>query len=48
MISPSYAANDTEVYIVQGLPGKDLDVTIDGKSVAEDVKTATVAGPFKV
>ncbi len=48
MISPSYAANDTEVYIVQGLPGKDLDVTIDGKSVAEDVKTATVAGPFQV
>ena len=48
MISPSYAANDTEVYIVQGLPGKDLDVTIDGKSVAEDVKTATVAGPFKL
>jgi Domain of unknown function (DUF4397) len=47
-ISPSYAANDTEVYIVQGLPGKDLDVDIDGHSVAEGVKTATVAGPFKV
>jgi Domain of unknown function (DUF4397) len=47
-ISPSYAANDTEIYIVQGLPGKDLDVEIDGKSVATGVKTATVAGPFKV
>jgi Domain of unknown function (DUF4397) len=47
-ISPSYAANDTEVYIVQGLPGKNLDVDIDGKSVAVDVKTAAVAGPFKV
>jgi hypothetical protein len=47
-ISPSYAANDTEIYIIQGLPGKNLDVAIDGESVAEDVKTAAVAGPFKV
>jgi Domain of unknown function (DUF4397) len=47
-ISPSYAANSTEIYIVQGLPGKDLDVAIDGESVAEGVKTAAVAGPFKV
>ena len=47
-VSPSYAANDTEVYIVQGLPGKSLDVEIDGNSVATGVKTAAVAGPFKV
>jgi hypothetical protein len=48
-ISPSYAgANDTEIYIVQGLPGKDVDVAIDGESVAENVKTAAVAGPFQV
>jgi hypothetical protein len=47
-ISPSYAANDTEIYIVQGLPGKNLDVEIDGESVAEGVKTAAVAGPVKV
>ena len=47
-ISPSYAANDTEVYIVQGLPGKNLDIDIDGNSVATGVKTAAVAGPFKV
>jgi hypothetical protein len=47
-VSPSYAANDTEIYIVQGLPGKDLDVAIDGESVADAVKTASVAGPFKV
>jgi hypothetical protein len=32
-ISPSYAADDTEIYIVQGVPGKNLDVAIDGKSV---------------
>lgn len=47
-ITPSYAANDTEIYIVQGLPGKNLDVAVDGESVAEDVKTASVAGPFSV
>jgi hypothetical protein len=47
-ISPSFAANNTEVFIVQGLPGKSLDVEIDGKSVASGVKTAEVAGPFKV
>ena len=47
-ISPSYAANDTEVFVVQGLPGKSLDVEIDGESVAAGVKTAEVAGPFKV
>ena len=47
-ISPSYAANDTEIYVIQGLPGKNLDVAIDGESVAEDVKTASVDGPFKV
>jgi Domain of unknown function (DUF4397) len=47
-ISPSYAASDTEIYIVQGLPGKNLDVAIDGESVAEGVETAAVAGPFKV
>jgi hypothetical protein len=47
-IRPSYAANDTEIYIVQGLPGKNLDVEIDGESIAEGVKTAAVAGPFKV
>ena len=47
-ISPSYAANDTEIYIVQGIPGNELDVAIDGESVAEAVKTAAVAGPFGV
>jgi Domain of unknown function (DUF4397) len=48
-ISPSYAAaDDPEIFIVQGLPGKTLDVAIDGESVVEGVKTATVAGPFKV
>ena len=47
-ISPSYAANDTDVYFVQGLPGKNLDVAVDGKVVAKNVKTAAVVGPFTV
>jgi hypothetical protein len=47
-ISPSYAQTESEIFIVQGLPGKNLDVAIDGESVATDVKTAAVAGPFKV
>ena len=47
-VNPSFAANKTEVFIVQGLPGKSLDVEIDGNSIASGVKTAEVAGPFKV
>jgi hypothetical protein len=47
-IAPSYAAADGELFIVQGLPGKIVDVTIDGKSVAKNVKTAAVVGPFHV
>ena len=47
-VSTSYAANDAKIYIVQGLPGRDLDVKVDGKTVAEDIKTAAVAGPFAV
>jgi hypothetical protein len=45
---PSYAADSAEIFIVQGLPGRTLDVSIDGSSVAKGVKTAEVAGPFKV
>jgi len=45
---PSYAADSAEIFIVQGLPGKELDVSIDGDSVATGVETAAVAGPFKV
>jgi Domain of unknown function (DUF4397) len=45
---PSYAADSAEIYVVQGLPGKALDVSVDGNSVAKGVKAAEVAGPFKV
>jgi hypothetical protein len=47
-VGPSYAADDAKIYIVQGLPGKALDIAVDGKTVAKNVKTAAVAGPFTV
>jgi Domain of unknown function (DUF4397) len=45
---PSFAANSASLYVVQGLPGRSVDVTIGGKTVAKNVKTAAVVGPFKV
>jgi hypothetical protein len=47
-ITPSYAANINEIYIVQGLPGRTLNASVDGKPVAEGLMTAAVAGPFKL
>lgn len=47
-VVPSFAADDGEIYVVQGLPGKVVDVAIDGHSVAKHVKTAAVIGPFDV
>ena len=48
MAGPSFAADSASIYIVQGLPGKTLNVSVDGDSVAKGVKTGEVAGPFKV
>lgn len=45
---PSFAAADASVYVVQGLPGRSVDVSVDGKQVAKGVKTAAVVGPFRV
>ena len=47
-VSTSYAANDAKVYVVQGLPGRTLDVAVDGKKVASSVKAAAIAGPYNV
>ena len=47
-VAPSFAADDGQLYVVQGLPGKTVDVAIDGKSVAKGVKTAALVGPFEV
>ncbi|MBB3327661.1 DUF4397 domain-containing protein [Microlunatus antarcticus] len=46
--APSFAANEATLYVVQGLPGRSVDVKVDGKQVASGVKTAAVVGPFKV
>lgn len=45
---PSQAADDAIIYVIQGLPGKSLDIAVDGRTLASDVKTAGVVGPFTV
>ncbi len=47
-ISTSYAADDASIYVVQGLPGRVLDVAVDGKKVASGVRAAAIAGPYSV
>ena len=44
----SFAADDAKVYVIQGLPGRDVDVAIDGKTLARGVGTAKVEGPLKI
>jgi hypothetical protein len=45
---PADAAASGSVYVVQGLPGRSLDITIDGRTVATGVQGAEVVGPFGV
>jgi len=47
-VAPSFAADNGEIYFIQGLPGVQVDVSIDGHSVAKNLKTAALVGPFKV
>ncbi len=46
--APVQAADDAKIYIVQGLPGRTVDVAVDGKTVAKDVRTAAVTKGFAV
>ena len=48
LATPSRAADSTEIFVVQGLPNRTVDVEIDGKSVADGVAATKVAGPFDV
>lgn len=48
VVAPATAATTGEVYVVQGVPRASLDVAIDGRTVASDVDTTDVAGPFRV
>jgi len=45
---PSVAAAPTSVYVVQGLPGRTVSVSVDGKTVVEHLAGGKVAGPFLV
>jgi hypothetical protein len=47
-LTTSYAADDAQIYVVQGLPGRSLDVAVDGKQVADGVQAAAIAGPYAV
>jgi hypothetical protein len=51
-ITPGYAATETDIYAMNGLPTdpstpRILDVAIDGKTVAPQVRPGVVLGPFK-
>lgn len=47
--APSGAdTHEHEIYLVQGLPGVEADVSLDGDTVATDVGTGEVIGPFDV
>ena len=45
---PADGAAGGNLYIVQGLPGRSLDISIDGRTVATGVATTKIAGPFGV
>ncbi|MGW6278840.1 DUF4397 domain-containing protein [Kribbella sp. NPDC055071] len=48
LAAPSDAAVVSDLYIVQGLPSRSLDISIDGRTVATGVQTAKLIGPFGV
>lgn len=48
LTSPSQAADGAEIFVVQGLPNRTVEVEIDGESVASGVAATKVAGPFDV
>ncbi|WP_233712165.1 DUF4397 domain-containing protein [Kribbella turkmenica] len=51
LVAPAEAAEaavGAHLYIVQGLPGRSLDVSIDGRTVTSGLATTKIAGPFRV
>ncbi|CAN5401781.1 hypothetical protein BH23ACT6_BH23ACT6_20510 [soil metagenome] len=47
--APASAADeDVTLYIVQGLPGESVDISVDGETLETGVETADIAGPFTV
>lgn len=47
-LPPSVASSATRIYLVQGLPGRTVAVSVDGKLVATELAGGKVAGPFVV
>lgn len=47
-ITPSVATAQTCIYIVQGLPGRTVSVTVDGDKLVGGLAGGKVAGPFAV
>jgi hypothetical protein len=47
-LTPSVAASPTSIYVVQGLPGHTVSVSVDGKTVVESLAGGKVAGPFEI
>ncbi len=45
---PAQAASNGVIYLVQGLPGRTLDIQVDGRAVASGVKATGVVGPLTV
>jgi hypothetical protein len=45
---PADAAGKGVLHVIQGLPGRTLDISVDGKTVARGVKGAEVVGPLQV
>ena len=47
-LTPSVAADETCIYLVQGLPGRTVSVEVDGDEVTGSLTGGKVAGPFAV
>ena len=47
-LTPSVAAAPTNIYVVQGLPGRTVSVSVDGEAVVGRLTGGKVAGPFRV
>ncbi|MGW1343971.1 DUF4397 domain-containing protein [Kribbella sp. NPDC002412] len=48
LVAPAEGAAGANLYVVQGLPGRSLDISIDGRTVATGVAVTKVVGPFGV
>ncbi|WP_085955574.1 DUF4397 domain-containing protein [Kribbella catacumbae] len=45
---PAQAASSGVLHVIQGLPGRTVDIAVDGKTVAGGVKATEVVGPLTV